>query len=468
MNQTSEENDTQEQELLDPLLEERKKQFKIFSLVGDGFNEDLEPESEDDSGASPVKEEEGEAATEPGSSEPASQPLEGEEGDSKTEDADEPKPPAVPKVTIRKKEQRLPDIQPFTPEKKTVDPTTAFQEQQQQQPPPAPAEPTDLMDDEREELELARFAEAEKPGSYQSALDFILKRREFIKQRIADEGRGYRPSQDPEYREWVEENAPLKPAQRKQLERRKIQDELRKEFEQANQKRDEALRREIEALRKKPEIEKKSSQFRQAAESSLSTAFKEVFPEIDDADQAAEAIRPIIAPVVDQYSGVVESFLELNGGIVPFNQHDPTHNFISRFIDEQARFFEAHGGTSLFRDGRRFVRPDLISQVPKEQQHLYWTFSESDIVDVFAEKSRMETRRILENEKKKWEKFQKIAPKRKKEDGKRVPSGERAPLVSPPSSEDLGPSAETSLSPGASGGSEQEASSPSFLSFLNG
>lgn len=465
MKQTSEENDIQEQQL-DPLLEERKKQFKIFSLVGDGFNEDLEPEPEDPGASSAQGTDEG-SSVEPGSSDPSSQPLEGEEGAPKKEDEGEPKPSAAPKVTIRKKEQRLPDIQPFTPEKRAVEPAAALPGQQQP-PPPAPAEPTDLMDDEREELELARFAENEKPGAYQSALDFILKRREFVKLRMADEGRGYRPSQDPEYREWLEENAPFKPAQRKQLERRKIQDELRKEFEQANQKRDEALRREIEALRKKPEIERKSSRFRQAAESSLSTAFKEVFPEVDEAGQVAEELRPIVAPVVEQYAGVVESFLELNGGIAPFNPSDPTHNFISRFIDEQARFFEANGGANLFRDGRRFVRPDLISQVPKEQQHLYWTFTESDIVAVFAEKSRMEARRILENEKKKWEKFQKIAPKGKKEDGKRAPSGERTQSASRPPSEDLGPSAETSLSPGAGGGSQQDAPPSSFLAFLNG
>jgi hypothetical protein len=381
------------------------------------------------------------------------------------------KPPEKkPKVEIQKPKRPTPNIPAFEPQKQAEQ---AFAPQQSKNVNSPAANPdNDLTEDEREDIELARWADRNHPGTEKKMRDFIAKRRLFISEKVKEEGRDYRPSRDHDYREWLEENNPLPANQRRKWERQKDREDLKHEFEQGRSKTEAQLKRELEALRLKPEIEKKRTKFRDDLEAALPVTLKEIFPEIEAADEAVSEMRPMLEPIAERYASLAETFLMLNSGAESYDYRNGSHAFISEFIDGQARYFETHAAVeNLFRDGKRFVRPDVMPQVPKDQAHKYWTFTEQDIVDVLSEKSKMETRKTLQEKRMEWERFQKFNRKPETPDGKSKPNGDTRKRVAdkmknkPP--EDLGVSAETSQSPGAAGVSEHQAEVPSFLGLLN-
>lgn len=453
---TDEEKEEQEKLGDDPIARQRKDAFKIFSMVGDGFDEEDEKEEAEteEEKAERLKTEEAEAAKEkkPDDEPPPDEPPEKKEDE----------PPAKPTVEVRKKPAPTPDIPAFEPEKREA---------------PKPHEPevkkpagneVELMPDERDEVEIAQWAEKLSPGIEKKVRDFIQKRREFVAEKVKEEGRGYRPTRDSDYQDWLEENNPLPTSQRRKWERQKDREELKQEFEKGSQKTQAELKRELEALKLKPGVEKKGLKFRQDLETSLPETLKEVFPEIEDAASAMADMRPFVDPITERYSAMAETFLMLNAGAIDFDAQNRAHAYIDDFIDKQSRFFEANGGANLFRDGKRFVRRDLWPQVPKEKQHLYWTFTEADIVDVFAEKSKMETKETLQSERKKWEIMNARLGKKAEPDGKGKPNGkgkEKPPAEKSKveDDEDLGVKAEVSGSPGAGKITDQTVTPPSFF-----
>lgn len=293
-------------------------------------------------------------------------------------------------------------------------------------PPPAPQvkEKTDdekfeegLLEEERDQLELARFAEQKDPVKYKG---YAAKVTKFLKDHQAyleKNPKAVEPGTDEEaaYTAWMQKNGvSLPPRELKLLEREQIAEKARTDLSRETDQKlaeihDENFRRDAE-----PNIQREADAvFQQLAGESLPKEFLALAKEkgIEEAKKAypteyrvAQGVLVEAASDIEELRRLTTSNPKTGRPLKSYDKGNPQHVRILDFITEQCANFKngAPGETAEQRalrlrhqvkDGKSFLTRDEYYKLPADQRGAHWTF---DIDQVIAMSKIAAKNRITE------------------------------------------------------------------------
>jgi len=235
-----------------------------------------------------------------------------------------------------------------------------------QPPAQAPEEDTsNLVPEQHEELELARFAERKYPDKYKGQakklLDFYGKLDKY-----ASESEGSLDDDDTEFREFVSKNKPNLTGHKK-LEREMIADLAAQQVSTEKDSEISALKEKMRVLETKPTVEKKFSKFTDTLKKAGETE-----------DEFAQSIYK---QQLDQAEGIGKEYLDLYYGMKTWDGSDPTQKWIVDFVTHQSNVFSERGGDNLTRNNKSFMTPATYATQGNPSEN--WTFGPDEVLQMF-------------------------------------------------------------------------------------
>ena len=320
---------------------------------------------------------------------------------------------------------------------------TVREEVSRQQPPapapdPAPRRavreldeaPADLVPEQMEELELAKFAEQRYPDKYQGQsaklLSFYKKLDEY-----AAKSDGSLDDEDVEFREFVGKNKPKLP-NTKRLEREMIADLAAKQVGSEKDSVINDLKDKVRILETKPAMEKKFSTF---------TSDLQKTGEVED-----DLAKPIYGEQMKQAENVGQEYLDLYYGMKTWDERNPMQKWIVDFVTHQSNYFVRKGGKALGRGGKTFMTPADYSAHGKADSN--WTFGPDEILKMFNNFFTNTAKKQVESEYERLEKLGFTKPKGRKSPKSGKMREDAKPITTP--------KAKTAQSPGAAESGDAE------------
>ena len=312
--------------------------------------------------------------------------------------------------------------------------------QQPSPPDPAPARqavreieaeaPADLVPEQMEELELAKFAERRYPDKYQGQASKLLS---FYKKLddYAAKSDGSLDDDDVEFREFVGKNKPKLP-NTKRLEREMIADLAAKQVGNEKDSVINDLKDKVRILETKPTIDKKFSSF---------TSDLQKAGEIED-----DLAKPIYEQQLKSAENVGQEYLDLYYGMKTWDERNPTQKWIVDFVTHQSNYFARKGGKALDKGGKTFMTPADYSAHGKVDSN--WTFGPDEILKMFNNFFTNSAKKQVESEYERLEKLGFTKPKGKKSPKSGKTKEDARPITTP--------KAKTAQSPGAAESGDAE------------
>jgi len=228
----------------------------------------------------------------------------------------------------------------------------------------------DYLPEQREEIELARYAEQVDPKKYKGMANDLQKFYTDLDEYVDNNDDPDRTfdENDEEFINWIQRNKPsLNASEQRKLERQMIKDQAISEAKSEFEKKQSELEDKIRKVEDRPKAEKEFTKY----ESLL------------DGDKPEEdgLAESIYIQEMDTAKKVGKEYLDLFYGLKTFEQEDPLHSWIIDFVTQQSDAFQKHGGEHLTRDQKAFVPPaDYANADPNK----HWTFTSSDIMEIMG------------------------------------------------------------------------------------
>lgn len=331
-----------------------------------------------------------------------------------------------------------------------------------------------LDEDQREEIDLARYAAKAMPDKYgnmaKKTVDYLKKVDDFIAAKQKEDP-DWDPQQDESFSAFVQENRPsYQSGDRKKLQRSMIATEVRAEVESEIKPKLERIDRTARIQELKPEVDKAVGSYQQAVAEAFTTDDKSPFHPIiskaieggmtDDAWKEAKKVDAmavnIVRPIMERAVTMGKTVLDLVSGIgqqVPFNPSlsvDHPNNVealkqakLFSFIDTQENLFNQNGGNLKVANGRSFLPRRDFYKLSEAEQAKHWTLTPEDILGILRDDAVFQAKSALDAE-----------IKRREEEGyarnggKSVTKTETA-ATPPPPAPAASPRATVTASPGA-------------------
>jgi len=271
----------------------------------------------------------------------------------------------------------------------------------------------DLGEHERERFELAQFAESLDDG-YKGLsgkyLDFFKAHREYVANAQKEDPDVEFDEDNDDYQEFLRKNRPqLTDREVRKLEREQILHEAEfraiKKFEKELAERD----RELQRIKTEPEV-------KSAVESFSKGVREKIYPEEVAkaiAEKGEEEARKEYAFEMEVLGAEMESaerqastYLNLARSLESFNQQNSDHVALDRMIREEGIAFYEKGGARRVKDGKKFLPRHVYFQAQRAgKADEYWTFSDTDILDLLSVRASRTAKARLDEEAKRLERF---------------------------------------------------------------
>lgn len=252
-----------------------------------------------------------------------------------------------------------------------------------------------LLEEEREQLELARYAEKKFPDKYKGFAD---RTKNFLKEHAEKLGAEDFDETDPDYQKWVRANQPKMSAMEiRRIDEERITEKVEKKFEAKNDE----MRHENYVRDEEPKVRAEGNRIHSAlAKTALPDEVKQAFEaktkELGDPKKAVEEVKKeyalefeIADNIVNVATSDLEEFARLTSispqtkkALKPFDPSNEQHNRIVTMVSEICREFKAEGGEALKRDGRWFATREEWQDIPQDQKKNWWTFSNQELTDM--------------------------------------------------------------------------------------
>ena len=228
----------------------------------------------------------------------------------------------------------------------------------------------DYLPEQRDEIELARYAEQVDPKKYKGMANdlqqFYADLDEYV-DKNDDPDRTF-DENDEEFIKWIQRNKPsLSNAEQRKLERQMIKDQAISEAKSEFEKKQNELEDKIRKVEDRPKAEKEFTKYESLLDG--------------DKPEEDELAESIYQQEMDTAKKVGREYLDLFYGLKTFEQEDPLHSWIIDFVTQQSDAFQQHGGEHLTRDNKAFVPP---SEYANADPNKHWTFTSSDVMEIMG------------------------------------------------------------------------------------
>lgn len=291
----------------------------------------------------------------------------------------------------------------------------------------------DLLPQEKEAVELAKFAEKDDPDSYKGfekrMRQFIQKNRQYLERKQKDDP-DYNPREDEEYQEWVKQENPMGSEDKKKIERRQIENSAYEKAREANRKEFDELKKNQQRVEKEPEIKQHVSSFEQELIDKMPQDVVEHLREHKDMQKTYDEFpveAEVITALTNDATRIADEFLRFSNGLTKWDpRNNKAHEFIGTFLKEQSDIFQKQGGDARVRNGKTFMSPFEFKESEHGDKH--WTFDDQDFLAMLQHNVAQEAERRIKAENDRLEKINKArerrgAAKKKPSGGNDKPSG---------------------------------------------
>lgn len=321
---------------------------------------------------------------------------------------------------------------------------------------------TGLGEDELDLLELARYGAKTNPVKYETLparmLSFYKALDAYLEAGRKDDPDRRFDHADSAYQDWLVKNRPVfTNSEQRKLRTAQIAEQVGDATEKKMAPRIEQAERRVKIAEATPLVERGVAAFQSTTDklfdaTEASNPLREVVDRVrkngwDKAVEEEPTITPQVQRVIDKNRGLAAEYLSIVNGIKPPDAQNASHQWLNRFIENQANAFKQNGGDmrrQAFQDGsvRDFLTPveyqNVVGKNPASA-NLYWTLSQDHIVQALAGQAAAEAQQIVASESKKLEKSGFVkkqdapapAPKPKSEEPKPSTSPKTAPPPSP-------------------------------------
>lgn len=324
----------------------------------------------------------------------------------KKPEATKPAEPApVAEKPIRKRQRAAAPAEPPPPP--PVVPAVEQAAPAAKAPPPADEEwEKSLLDEERDQLEAARFAERRFPEKYKGLGAKVEK---FLKEHAAKVNAPDFQADDPSYQSWLQKNRPtLSQAEIRTIERERLRDELRPEIdERTNQVRDELFRTTHE-----PQIKRRADDFFAAAVREALPA--DVLKGLTDPARGVKWARenyPLEVEIAENIAKTAADDIEVFARLTtanpatgrpfePYDKDNEAHRRVIALVKEVCEEYKTATANrpERIRDGKAYATRLEFARLPPEQRAKYWTLSDNEIVAIARAKVKHAATRAIEQE----------------------------------------------------------------------
>lgn len=245
-----------------------------------------------------------------------------------------------------------------------------------------------LTDEQRDELELAAFAEENgKPGHRAKVLDYYRKLDKFVEEH---------PDAEPEseeFKEFKEKHEPkLGASERRKIERAMIVQQATATARKEVAKEFEPVVSELNSMKSEPVLRKVATEVQEALTKSAEDGAEPLDAEVVKkiiAMPMAKAMEefPIEAPIVNGATIAAQEWTLIWNGVSEVDMKNSTHSFLMQFIAHEEQQMLALPKEKQIRDGRQFIRMADYARLQKENPAAlpnYYTFNHGDIAGRIA------------------------------------------------------------------------------------
>lgn len=336
-----------------------------------------------------------------------------------------------------------------------------------QEPAVDPYEST-LTEEQKMELDFARYAAQKQPDKYKNlpaqVLGFFKKTEEHIQKHSDDEGRSF-DGTDPEFQKFIESNRPkMSPMDRRKLELEQVREIAAAEVEQKHRAEIEKIAAKQRELELRPEIERTVKKFseetskfiaepEQGKEETIANSVMKIANEKgwDEAEKIDPYFAPHVRQIHERAVTVAAEFSALSKGVRQFDATNPVHAFLVKFVSDQERQFDKVAGDAKVRVGddgtaRQFISRSKLAEIASKdpaKAAQYWTLSDYDILVQLAHSAKISAENKVNAEAKRLEA---AGFKREK---KQATAKEAPKQETPPAKREESPKVTPSVSPGA-------------------
>lgn len=398
----------------------------------------------------------------------------------KTEPAAPAAPATKPKIIVEKAKPIEEIVEGVVRRITQEKPVAAPEPEPKKEQPPADDPDADFVEtldeDQKEAVELARFAAKAMPDKYgnmpKRTVEYLKKVDSYIDDKRKEDP-DWDPEQDSGFASFIEENRPTyQSGDRRKLERQQIADQVRADVEKEFKPKIEATERAAKVQEMKPEIEKAVESYEAAIaqrfipdeKSPFFAAFKAASDKDptykEEAWTAARAVDPLATTVarnfMSQAKQLGREYLELVSGVAQQAAYDPRQPMTSPanqraimqqrlfgFIDQQEQVFAQNGGDMRTVNGKTFVSRRELEAMPPAERAKHWTLGHEDVLDMLAVAAAAQATKALADEVKRREEEGYV------KNGKHAPTKKEDTTPAPASRKEESPKATVTPSPGA-------------------
>jgi hypothetical protein len=241
-----------------------------------------------------------------------------------------------------------------------------------------------LLDEEKDQLEIARFAERANPGKYKG---YAEKTAKFLRDHAAKtEAEDFDPDSD-EYKAWLAKERPaMSNTEIRILERERGAETAR---EEARKHSNEVLDKTFRAMEAPAVKRDADAYFNKASTEVLPDEVAKVFKESPAKAREQYPLEyEIVEKALDSHTNVVEEMFLLTRSnpdtgrtLKAFDEANPLHMQALKLVNDTDAAFKRSGGADLVRNGRRFLPRTELARVPAADRGKYWTFTSKEIAD---------------------------------------------------------------------------------------
>lgn len=301
---------------------------------------------------------------------------------------------------------------------------------------------TQLIDEQKEELELYRYAEAKgHEGMSNKLLGFYKGLDDYVESARKDDPDRTFDDDDGEFIEYVKKHKPeITAKDREALRRSKFREEVVSDVKDEYKETIDGLRGELNQLRVRPEV---LGTMKEAAR-----AFDE-FSKLDELKESDPLAHKVFNDEKERYLNWSRTFLDRWHGVNTVVDED--FHVMIEAIDGEAKRFEEAGGEAMVRDGKRFLTPGRFADAKDKSG--YWTWNQSEILERFGEVSIEKAQNKVAERVKELESYGYKKGVVSGQSNKPAKAGEPTPMNPPKASRTSSPGAgegsEAVLTPGA-------------------
>ena len=247
-----------------------------------------------------------------------------------------------------------------------------------------------LDEDDKDHLAIARYADAHgKPGTFDAMVNYLKKVNAYLAEHPdADE-------QGEDFTRLLNENRPqISDRERRQFERQMLKEEAVAEAEQRAAAKMEPTIRELREMKLKPQIDQTVKAVGEmmavapTGENAPLAISPDVAKTINEKGYAeAQKQFPIEAPIFMGHVQAARSWMELNSGVRPMDEANPTDRWVVGFVEREGQNMMQMPESVRVRQGRSFLPMDQYGELQRRnpaEAAKHWTFDNSMILDMLA------------------------------------------------------------------------------------